>query len=88
MPNWTHGLGKIRQVTKIRLPDRLKRLELIGKHIGVQAFVERREHSGPGGGPMQVEDKTPETPMELARRVLALVAKAEHAPKETEEEAT
>ena len=76
------------RIGKLKMPDRAKRMELAGKHQSVQAWVERREHSGPGGGPMQVEDKTPETPMELARRVLALVAKAEHAPKETEEEAT
>ena len=72
------------RVDKLKLPDRIKRLELAGKHINVQAFVERREHSGPGGAPMQVEDKT-ETPMELARRVLALVAKAEHTPKVEQE---
>jgi phage terminase small subunit len=33
----------IGQVRKIRLSDRLKRIELIGKHIGVQAFKERVE---------------------------------------------
>ncbi len=76
------------RIGKLKMPDRIKRLELAGKHQSVQAWVERREHSGPGGGLMQVEDKTTYTSMELAHRVLALVAKAEHAPKETEEEAT
>lgn len=33
-------------VVKVRLSDRLKRLELIGKHIDVGAFVERIDHKG------------------------------------------
>lgn len=35
------GMGT---VTKIKISDRLKRLELIGKHIDVQAFKDRIEH--------------------------------------------
>lgn len=41
------GRGKDREqvgtLRKIKLSDRLKRIELIGKHIGVQAFKERVE---------------------------------------------
>lgn len=33
-------------VTKIKLSDRIKRLELIGKHIDVQAFREQVAHTG------------------------------------------
>ena len=33
-------------VTKIKISDRIKRLELIGKHIDVQAFKEKLEVSG------------------------------------------
>lgn len=33
-------------VTKIKISDRIKRLELIGKHIDVQAFKDRVEHTG------------------------------------------
>ena len=33
-------------VTKIKISDRIKRLELIGKHIDVQAFKEKVEVSG------------------------------------------
>ncbi|KFL47675.1 hypothetical protein IL54_3102 [Sphingobium sp. ba1] len=33
-------------VTKIKISERVKRLELIGKHIDVQAFKEKIEHSG------------------------------------------
>lgn len=31
-------------VTKIKISDRIKRLELIGRHVGVQAFKDRVEH--------------------------------------------
>lgn len=44
-------------VTKVKVSDRTKRLELIGKHIGVQAFSDRLVHSGPGGGPIKVENQ-------------------------------
>lgn len=37
------GMGT---VTKLKISDRLKRLELIGKHIDVQAFKEKIEHTG------------------------------------------
>jgi len=34
-------------VTKIRLSDRVKRLELIGRHVNVQAFKDNVENIGP-----------------------------------------
>ena len=41
------GTGKDRahigQLVKVKLSDRVKRLELIGKHVGVQAFKEKVE---------------------------------------------
>lgn len=37
------GIGHL---TKVKLSDRIKRIELIGKHVGVQAFKEKIEHSG------------------------------------------
>ena len=37
------GAGRL---TKIKLSDRIKRLELIGKHIDVQAFKDKIEHTG------------------------------------------
>lgn len=46
---------KTGQLTKIKLSDRIKRIEMIGKHIGVQAFSERQELSGIGGVPLQIE---------------------------------
>lgn len=33
-------------VRKVKLSDRIKRIELLGKHVGVQAFKDRVEHSG------------------------------------------
>lgn len=33
-------------IREVKLSDRVKRLELIGKHVDVQAFKDRVEHSG------------------------------------------
>lgn len=44
------GSGDVRQVIgllkKIRWPDKLKNLEMIGRHVSVQAWKEQRELSG------------------------------------------
>jgi len=40
-------------IMKVRLSDRIKRLELIGKHVDVQAFPSKVEHTGPNGGPIE-----------------------------------
>ncbi len=64
---------KLGQVTKVKLSDRIKRVELIGKHVDVQAFAERKEIAGIGGGPVRVEDLTT---TEAARRIAFLLAKA------------
>jgi phage terminase small subunit len=42
-------------VTKARFSDRIKRLELMGKHVDVRAFAERHEHGGSDGGQVIVE---------------------------------
>ncbi len=39
---------------KIKWPDQMRILDMIGKHIGVNAFKEIREIHGPGGGPVRV----------------------------------
>lgn len=44
----------IGRVKKLKLSDRIKRIELIGKHVDVQAFREQHGHGGPNGGPMEV----------------------------------
>ena len=64
------------QVTKVKLSDRIKRLELIGKHVDVQAFADRKELTGPGGGPIQVAELTP---MKAALLILATLREAEEA---------
>lgn len=38
---------------KIKWPDKVKNLELIGKHVDVQAWRERQELTGPNGGPLE-----------------------------------
>ncbi|WP_025516788.1 terminase small subunit [Bordetella trematum] len=42
---------------KIRWPDKTKNLELLGRHLGM--FKDRVEHSGAGGGPVQVVAMAP-----------------------------
>ena len=49
---------KVGQTVKLKLSDRIKRIELIGKHVNVGAFREKVEHSGPDGGPIQTIDVT------------------------------
>lgn len=41
-------------IRKIKVSDRIKRIELIGKHVNVQAFRERVEHTGKDGGPIEM----------------------------------
>jgi len=41
----------IGETKKLRFWDKNKALELLGKHL--RLFIERQEHSGPGGGPIQ-----------------------------------
>lgn len=61
-------------VHKVKLSDRIRRLELIGKHIAVGAFAERHEHTGKDGGPIEHKDMTD---MEVARRIAYLFHSAE-----------
>ena len=58
-------------LAKVKLSERIRRLELIGRHKAVGAFVEKHEHSGPDGKPIEVTDVT-ET--ELARRIAFALA--------------
>ncbi len=47
---------------KIKWPDKVKNLELLGKHVNVQAFKEQvtSELTGKNGGPIQYTDITEE----------------------------
>jgi phage terminase small subunit len=58
---------------KIKLSDRAKRLELVGRHHKVGAWVDKHEHMGKDGGPIQTEEIS-ET--DRARRVAFLLTKA------------
>ena len=42
---------------KIKWPDKVKNLELIGKHVSVGAFKDKIEHTGPNGGPIDLSLK-------------------------------
>ena len=42
---------------KIKWPDKIKNLELIGKHVSVGAFKDKVEHTGPNGGPIDLNLK-------------------------------
>lgn len=54
-------------IKKIRWPDKVKNLELLGKHVDVQAWRERKEITGLAGGPIELvtADLSPE---EASRR--------------------
>jgi phage terminase small subunit len=62
------GDAKVGQTTKIKLSDRIKRIELIGKHVDVQAFSEKQQID-------HTIDEKPTTDVELARRLLFLLDK-------------
>ncbi len=63
------GVKVTKDGTEIRLPDRSKALEALGKHIGM--FKERVEHTGKDGAPIQTETTT---------RVVIVPAKIPAAP--------
>lgn len=58
------GQGEERRLVghtkKLKLFDRIKNLELIGKHVDVGAFREKVELTGKGGGPVQTVSLTPD----------------------------
>lgn len=60
-------------IHKVKLIDRSRQEQMIGKHVTVGAFVERHEHTGKDGGPIQTEEIS-ET--ERARRIAFVLSKA------------
>ena len=42
---------------KIKWPDKIKNLELLGKHVSVGAFKDKIEHTGPNGGAIDLSLK-------------------------------
>lgn len=67
------GAGDERQMVgvlkKIKWPDKVKNLELIGKHVNVQAFREKVEWSGPNGGPIKTESIVTTTTAQEAAKI-------------------
>ena len=51
--------GKERLEISVKLVDKRAALESLGKHLGL--FAERHIHSGPGGGPVQIEHQLADT---------------------------
>jgi phage terminase small subunit len=62
MGDVTIGSGRnaktVRRPVKVRLSDRAKRLELVGKHVGVQAFRDRVDHGLTGEAEKTIVDAT------------------------------
>ncbi|ECL1461040.1 TPA: terminase small subunit [Salmonella enterica] len=59
---------------RIKWPDKVKNLELLGKHISIQAFKDnvKTELSDPGGGPVRTENTelTPEQAAEAYKNMM------------------
>jgi len=45
---------------KIKWPDKVRNLELLGKHVAIGAFKDRMEHTGKDGGPIELATLTKE----------------------------
>jgi phage terminase small subunit len=59
-------IGRLR---KVRLADRTKIKELIGRHVNIGAFKDRVEHTGKDGGPIAHQFRTVEEFEAVARKV-------------------
>ncbi len=64
------GEGAVDHVAKIKTNDRMRALELLGKYFG--AFVEKHEHTGKDGGPIETKELTD---VEAARRLAFMLRK-------------
>jgi hypothetical protein len=61
-------------VLKVKWWDKLRALEMLGKHFGL--FVDRTEHMGRNGRPLTIESVRQLSDEELEQRLLALAQKA------------
>ena len=61
-------------VRKIKMADRVKRLELLGKHISVNAFRDQVGHGDPDGNPLPAPVVDELSKNDIARRVAFLLA--------------
>lgn len=64
--------GLVLRTKKVKFWDKPKALELLGKHL--KLFIDRVEHTGKDGGPIEMEEISP---MEKARRIAFLLNTAE-----------
>lgn len=55
---------------KIKWPDKVKNLELLGKHVSVMAFKEKVEHTGKDGGPIETTTLTKEEYKQARREMM------------------
>ncbi|MGH1498209.1 terminase small subunit [Yersinia proxima] len=57
---------------KIKWPDKVKNLELLGRHVTVQAFKDnvKTELTGPNGGVIQTVNMTPDEAAEAYRKMM------------------
>lgn len=63
-------VAQTRDGIKIKFHDKLGALEKIGKHLGM--FVDRHEHTGKDGGPIETVELSP---LEAARRIIFTLEK-------------
>lgn len=76
MAEMFEGKGDDREMVgilkKIKWPDKIKNLELLGKHISVQAFRDniKTELTGAESGPIEVVNMSPDQAAELYRKMM------------------
>ncbi|CDL79931.1 terminase small subunit [Xenorhabdus cabanillasii] len=63
---------RVGMLKKIKWPDKVKNLELLGKHVSVQAFREnvKAEHTGANDGPIEVAKLTPEQAADVYKKMM------------------
>jgi len=67
------GNTEIEYTHKIRLADKKAALELLGKHM--KLFADKVEVSAPGGGPIEIDDKSPRNTMRQILLALELLGR-------------
>lgn len=65
-------------ILDVKLSDRTKRLELLGKHISVNAFRDQVGHGDPDGNPLPAPVVDELSKNDIARRVAFLLAQGIH----------
>jgi phage terminase small subunit len=67
-----NGNRVVEHVHKLKVWDKNSALEKIAKHLGM--FIDRHEHSGPGGAPIQTKGSLDATGLTMDQlRVLAAI---------------